>query len=106
MIHRNVSSWIASDTATDAPVTASRAAPPQGLSHYVTSVSGSYSGTAAGSLTLKQGSAIIATWYVHDALVLSLSSPVLIAPGTAVSLELEAGGTGIDGAATLTGYTL
>ena len=106
MIVRTRSSWIESGAATDALATAERAAPAAGLSHFVTSLSASYSDTATGVLVLKQGAVELARWHVHNVLTVPLQSPLLIAPGLPVSLELEAGGTSIEGAVVLSGYTL
>lgn len=107
MVNREYHSWVDTDTATNATATATKAAPAEGLSHFITSVSGSFDATASGiTLILKDGSTEVARWNVYDSFALALSSPIKLSPGTAANLELAAGGAGIVGAATLTGYTL
>lgn len=101
------SSWVAQDTDDNATSTATKAAPENGA-HYITSVSGGYSGTKAGkTLILKQGTTELARWYVYDSFSLSFSSPIKLAPGAVANLELEASGTGgTFGSVTMTGYSV
>jgi|TARA_B100000925_G_scaffold287582_1_gene267108 hypothetical protein len=108
MISREISSFVATDADNNATSTATRAAPSEGLSHFITSVSGGYSGAAAGkTLILKEGSTEVGRWYVHDSFNLSFSSPIKLSPGTVANLELEASGSGgVTGAVTMTGYTV
>lgn len=107
MINREFASWVESESADNLAATATRAAPPGGLAHFITSVSGGYSASANGkTMILREGATEKARWYVYDSFALSFSSPIQIAAGAAVSLELEAsGGAGNLSAATLTGYT-
>lgn len=100
--------WIVTANATNATATASRAADANTTSrHYVASVSGSFSAAASGILmVLKQGSTEIGRWYVHNALHVVFESPVAIAPNTACSVELSAGGAAVVGAVDLCGYTI
>jgi hypothetical protein len=106
MISREFHSWIETANETNDTATATRAAPAGGLSHFVTSISGSFSATAAGVLlVLKQGTTEIGRWYVYDSLAVVFSSPVKIDAATAVNAELGAGGSTVVGAVTLTGYT-
>lgn len=107
MINREYHSWVELDTQDNAAATATRAAPSGGISHYVTSVSGSYSASVAGAtLILSEGSTEIARWHVYDAFGLVFPSPIYIAPGNAVNLELAAsGGAGNNGSVVMTGYT-
>lgn len=100
--------WIETANASNATATASRAADANSTSrHYVTGVSGSFSAAAAGILlVLKEGSTEIGRWYVHNALHVVFDTPVAIAPNTACSAELSAGGSGVTGAVDLTGYTI
>lgn len=101
------SSWVETANADNSGATATRAAPSDGLSHYVTSVSGSFDTSSGVTMILKEGSTEIARWYVQDWLVFPFSYPIKIAPGSAVSLELAASGTGgVVGAVNMTGYTL
>lgn len=101
-------SWVETDLDTDAVVTATRAAPGSGaLSHYITSISGSFSAAVSGAtLELKQGATVLATWHVYNELALVLPSPIKLDPGTVANLVLAAGGSGVDGVADMTGYTL
>lgn len=108
MIATPLSSWVESTTADNAVATATRAAPSGGISHYITSVSGSFSATVSGAtLTLKQGTTEVARWNVYDSFSLSFSSPIKLDPGDAANLELAASGTlGNIGAVNMTGYTI
>lgn len=103
---REVSSWVESAQATAAAATATRAAPAGGLSHFISSISGSYGTAQIGLLTLKQGATTIGRWEVHNSFGISFPSPIKIAPGTAVSAELAAGAATVVGVVTLTGNTL
>lgn len=103
---REKGSWIATDNDDNALSTATKAAPPAGLSHHITSISGGYSATVSGNtLILKDGSTEVGRWYVYDSFALVFPSPVQI--NGVANLELAASGTGgTVGAATMTGYTL
>jgi hypothetical protein len=99
-------SWVESAQATNGLASATRAAPAGGMSHYITSVSGTFSATTTVQLmVLKQGSTIVARWHTRGGFELAFSSPIRIDPAVAVTLELPAGGSGVVGAVTLTGYT-
>lgn len=106
MTVRNVGSWIEPGSATNAPAAAARPAPAGGLRHNVTSLSGSYSAAAVGVLLLKEGTTERGRWHVHDHFEISFYSPIAMKAGAAISLELSAGGDGIEGAVVLTGFTL
>lgn len=109
MVTRPYHSWIETANEDNATATATRADPNSGAnSHYVTSISASFSATVSGALlTLKQGSTEIGRWYVYDAFALVFPSPVKLDPSSAVSLELAAsGGAGTVGAVSMTGFTL
>lgn len=101
------SAWVVTANADNGVATASKAASGNNA-HYITSVSGGFSGTAAGkALILKSGSTEIARWYVFDENTVSLGKPLKVPPGAVANLELEASGTGGRlGAATMTGYTV
>lgn len=105
---REYYSWVEDDSKDNATATASRSAPKEGLSHFITSISGGYSASVSGNtLLLKQGVTVIGRWRVYDSLTLSFSSPIKLEPGTVANLELEAsGGAGTLGDVTMTGYTL
>lgn len=99
-------SWMEDATATNSTATATKAAPSEGLSHFITGVYGSFSATASGiTLTLKDGSTQIGRWYVYDNAGIVFDSPIKISPATAANLELAAGGSGVVGVAVMTGYT-
>lgn len=112
MVVTERSSWIETANADNALATATRAAPPAqagGVSHYITSVSGSFSvsQTVGKTLILKQGTTEKGRWYVITDVVLSFPSPIKLDPGTAANLELAASGTAAQvGAVTMTGYTI
>lgn len=103
---REKGSWIATANADNATATGTKAAPPAGQSHHITSISGGYSSTVSGkTLILKEGSTEKGRWYVYDSFALVFPSPIEI--NGVANLELAASGTGgTTGAATLTGYTL
>lgn len=101
--------WVAFDADDNATSTATKASPGGGSRHYITGVSGSYSGAgAAGKLmTLKQGTTELGRWYVTNQLSITFQRPIALDPATVANLELAASGTGgITGAATMTGYTI
>ena len=108
MIVNQYHSWVETDLDTDAIVTATRADPGSGAqAHYITSVSASYDeAVAGGKLELKQGSTVLATWFVHNQFALTFDSPIKLAPGTVANLVLAPGGNGVDGVSDMTGYTL
>lgn len=110
MTKRQYHSWMAADTQDNSKATATRSAPSGGLAHFITSVSGSFDGTAADkALVLKDGSTEVGRWTVPDqaAFALSFLSPVKLSPATAANLELDASGAGgTSGTAVMTGYTL
>lgn len=101
-------SWIETDTKSNAVATATRAAPGSGaLSHYITSISGSFDAAVSGAtLELKQGSTVLATWHVYNEVLEVLSSPIKLDPNTVANLVLAAGGSGVTGAVNMSGYTL
>jgi len=106
MIVREAFSWIETATETNATAIPTRAAPAGGMSHYIVSLSAGYDAEGiVGSLTLKQGATVVGSWFVHGVMGMVFPSPVRIDPASAVTIELEAGGVGVVGAATLTGYT-
>lgn len=106
-ITEDTPAWVETANADNVAATATRAAE-TGKSHYVTSVSASFSASVAGALlTISEGAAEIARVYVHDHAEVSLPKPIEIAEGTAVSAELAASGSaGVVGAVNLTGYTV
>lgn len=107
MTTRQKGSWVEAATATNGAAAASRSAASGGQRHFITSVSGTYETTGtSGTLTLTDGT-ISVVWHVHDAFAIVFPSPVELTPGDSATLTLAASGTaGVDGSATLTGYTL
>lgn len=103
---REKGSWVATDNDDNATSTATKAVPPAGQTHFITSIAGGYSATVSGNtLILKEGSTEKGRWYVYDSFALVFPSPIEI--NGVANLELAASGTGgTTGAATLTGYTL
>jgi hypothetical protein len=98
--------WVVSASADNALAVATKAAE-TGKSHYITTIIASYSGTKTGLLQLKDGNNVILEHYVVNTDVISLSSPIKITPGSAVSVELEASGTvGVVGKVNLIGFTI
>ena len=110
MVTHEYHSWMESDTQDNSKATASRAAPKEGLAHFVTSVAGSFDGTASDkALVLKEGTTELGRWTAPDqeTLYIAFPSPIKLSPGTAANLELDASGSGgTSGTAALTGYTL
>lgn len=110
MIVRQYHSWVDADTKDNSAATATKAAGGTGISHYITSVAGSFNKTAAdNNLVLKDGSTEIARWVVPDqnTLHIEFPSPIQLSPNTAANLVLDASGAaGTSGTAVLTGYTV
>lgn len=73
---------------------------------HITSVTASYSGTASGLLQVKAGTTVI--WQRHvnqnSAFDEDFVNPLIAPSNTAVSVELAAGGVGIDGAVNIAGF--
>jgi hypothetical protein len=106
------SSWAEAPTAVDNnTVTATKAAAGAGHSHRVTSISGSFSGAAAGKLmTLTEDPAgtPVVKWrgYVTNQFAIAFVQPIKILAGKAVALAMAASGAGGTlGAVTMTGFT-
>lgn len=98
--------WSITATGDNVAATTTKAAEP-GKSHYVTYVGGSYSGAVnGGEMLLRDGTATIGDYFVHDQRGISLNFPLRITEGNSVSLTLAAGGLGVRGACTLQGFTL
>lgn len=98
--------WAVTATADNAASTATKAAE-SGKSHYVTSISGSFSAAAIKLLTLKDGTTVIGNHYVHNAFGLTFPNPIKLTSGNLAELSLAASGTaGVIGAVTLNGFTL
>jgi hypothetical protein len=97
--------WVASASADNALATATKAGE-AGKSHYVTTITASFSAAATALLQVKDGAAVIAEHYVKDGAVIALPTPIKITAGNAVSAELAASGTtGTIGKVTLVGFT-
>lgn len=105
------SSWILEDTEDNALASVTRAAPAGGISHRITSVSGCFdaTGVTGKALILKDDTTEIARWIVEEFVTFhaEFPYPIQITPGNAVTLELEASGSGgVSGTCVLNGITL
>lgn len=100
------STWSITATADNAAATVTRAGE-AGKSHFITSISGSFSAAAIKLLTLKDGAAIIGNFHVHNQREIVFAKPIKITAGAAAELSLAASGTAaVIGAVTMTGYTI
>jgi len=108
VITTKASDWTDTDSQVNSVSTATRAAPSEGLKHYITHVAGGYSSTVSGAtLILKEGTTEKMRWRVFDSLAISFDSPIQLSPGTVANLVLEAsGGAGNSGDVSMSGYTL
>lgn len=98
------SDWHEDGSAVAALATATRAAE-VGNRHSLVTVVASYSAAQIGLLQIKRGATVEKEIYVHNYLVLDLSSPLRGASGGAVSAELAAGAAGVTGKVSISGYT-
>lgn len=101
------SDWIAVDSDDNSASNATQAAPDSGQSHYVTGISGGYSGAVAGALLqLKDDTTVIATFPVHNSFSETFPSPIQISAGKPTTATLAASGSGgVVGYVNLIGYT-
>lgn len=100
--------WSITVTADNAAATVQRAAV-NGLTHYITSISGSFSAaqTAAKLMTLKDGTTVIGNFHVFNNRDLTFDDPIKLTQGNLAELSLAASGTGTQiGAVTLSGFTI
>lgn len=103
---KNISTWVVTATADNNIATATKAAE-TGKSHYVTSISGSFSAAAIQLMQLKDGTTTIGNYHVHNQRDIVFAKPIKITAGNAVSLTLAASGSaGVVGAVTLAGFTI
>lgn len=104
---KEFSEWSITTTADNAAATVTRPAEP-GRTHYITSISGSFSAAVAGKLmTLKDGTTVIGNYFVHNQRDVSLMEPIRLSPNSLAELSLAASGTATQlGAVTMTGFTL
>lgn len=101
-----VNGWVATGSADNALATASKAAE-TGKSHYITAVFAGYSAAKTGLLQIKDGTTVIAEFYIENAEVIPLPTPIKATAGNAVSVELAASGAaGNIGKANIVGYTV
>lgn len=72
----------------------------------ITNISASYSGTASGLVQVKAGATVIWRRHVNQNAPLDedFVNPLIAPSNTAVSVELAAGGAGIDGAVSIAGF--
>ncbi len=97
--------WIANASADNAATTATKAAA-AGKTHYITSVSASFSLTKNALLQIKDGATVIFEHEVYDQSVIHFPTPIKGTSGNAVSAVLAASGTaGTLGKVNLVGFT-
>lgn len=99
--------WSITITADNAAATVQRAAV-AGQSHFITSISGSFSAPNAGKLmTLKDGVTVIGNFHIHNQRDVQFPEPIKLTVNTLAELSLAASGTALQiGAVTMTGFTL
>ena len=103
---QDASTWSITVTADNVAATATKAAE-VGKSHYITSVSASYSAAAIGLLTTKDGVATIGNYHAHNQRDVTPTRPLKITEGASFEAALAASGSvGVIGAVTATGYTV
>lgn len=103
--HTDISKWTIGITADNTSGVAARSAV-SGRTHYVTSLSASFSTTNLKLLTLGDGTTTL-SWYVYDHVELSWPKPLKFVQGAAVTATLAATGTGGQiGTVVLTGFTI
>lgn len=101
-----VATWSETTTADNAAATVTKAAE-AGKSHYITSISGSFSAAAIRLATLKDGATTKGNFHVHNQREITFDKPLKITAGAAAELSLAASGTaGVIGAVTMQGYTI
>jgi hypothetical protein len=78
------------------------------VSHYITSIAGSFTAAVAGKvLQLKDDTTVIGEFAVHNSFVHNFAKPMKITANKDASLVLAASGTGgVLGKVTLSGYTI
>lgn len=102
----NEAEWAATATAAAAAEVVGTVAAVAGQSHYVSTISGSYGAAQIGVLTLESpAGTVLASFHVHNSLVVPLERPLRIAAGAAVVARLTAGAAGVIGRVNLVGYT-
>lgn len=100
------STWSVTTTADNAVATVTKAAE-SGKSHYITSISSSFSVAKIKLATLKDGATVIGNYHVHNQRDIVFAKPVKLTAGNAAELSLAASGTAAEiGAVTMTGYTI
>lgn len=99
------SPWSVTDLQTNAIATATKAAE-SGKSHYITMAAASLETGTAKRVQLKDGTTVLMTFYAsQDSPPIYFNSPLKITQGALVSLNIAAGGSSVDGVATLFGFT-
>ena len=88
-----LNSWVVKASGDNAAATATKAASP-GRVYYVTAVAAGFSAAVTKILQIKDGATVIAEFPIVNGDIISLSSPLAITPGNAVSAVLAASGTG------------
>ena len=108
MTATKVAKWTETATADNAASTATRAAE-TGKAHYITSIHASFSTlqTDGRLLTLKDGTTVIANFYVLGNIDPVIVKPIRITDGALAELSLAASGTSTQiGAVTISGFTI
>jgi len=104
-VSKEPSDWTETATADNAAATATKTAE-AGLSHYITSISGSFSAAAIKLMEMKDGATVKGNYHVHNQRDVVFSNPFKITENTDAVLTLAAsGGAGTIGAVTMTGFT-
>lgn len=97
------SEWSITATADNLPATATKAGE-AGKSHFVTSISGSFSVANIKLMTLKDGAGVIGNYHVNNQRDLVFANPLKLTAGNAAELSLAASGTATQiGAVTMSG---
>lgn len=98
--------WNLTSTSDNATLTLTRPAD-EAKKHCITQLEASFSAAAIKLLTIKEGTTVRRSIYVHNAIAVRFDPPLEFAQGSAISLELAASGSGgVIGAANLTGFTV
>lgn len=102
------STVLGKDSKDNAEATATVAAGAQSQRNYITGVDASYTTLeTVGLLQIKEGDTVVWENYIHTSANISFPSPLVSAPGTAMSAVLAASGTGSNlGKVNIRGYLL
>jgi len=106
MVISSPDEWTETDVADNAAATATRTGV-AGKAHYITHLSGSFEVANVGKrMDLKDGAAVIMTWFVQGDVDIDFTRAIEITPGNDAVLVLAAsGGAGDLGSVNLAGFT-